>query len=665
MLRKLLPILVLAVACRRAPETPPVVLISIDTLRSDHLPLYGYRAIATPHLDALAKDGVVFEHAFSHVPLTLPSHTSILTGLLPTEHGVRDNAGFRLDPATPTIASMLRARGYATGAAVSAYVLRATTNLNTGFDQYDDNIPFIEGAPTGNLQRAGSSTVAVAKQWIAAHAAQPFFAFVHLFEPHAPYEPTYDGEIVKADALVGEIVATLREQKLYDDALVIVLSDHGEGLRDHGEQEHGVLLYRETLQVPLIVKMPRNERAGTRVAAVAELIDILPTIAAATHSPVPPRAHGQALFDPLPSRPIYAETLYPRIHLGWSELHSLIAWPHHLIEGPKPELYDAAHDPRELHDLRDQDRRTYARLHADLAAVPQPELTAPRVDPEESRKLAALGYVSAQPGAAKSELNPRDHLGDLDALKHVTELMSARQYAEAAKTIEDLLTRNPGWSDLRDTLGVAYEAMGDLPRAEKTYRDAIRATPELAPDFALSLAGVLLEERKYDEAAAHAKIALQSNPSGAHELLANIAMLRGDLDTALREVQQAPQADFLRAQILAALGDLPAALQTLQRMHERHAPLPRRYFYVTADILARLGRLPQAQEAFERAVQTEPHDTEAWAHLAFLQQMQGDATGARATLDAMVAANPGTEPLRAKLLRDFRVTNPTQSAAGH
>ncbi|MFL6244548.1 MAG: sulfatase, partial [Thermoanaerobaculia bacterium] len=271
-----------AFACHRAPARPPVILISIDTLRSDHLPAYGYRAIATPAIDRLAADGIVYEHAFSHVPLTLPSHTSIFTGLLPAHHGVRDNAGFRLDAKTPTIASMLRAHGYATGGVVSAYVLRATTNASLGFDTYDDAIPFIEGAPTGNLARPGRDSIAIARQWIAAKSAQPFFAFVHLFEPHAPYEPTYDAEITTSDALVGELLDSLRASGIYDDALIILLSDHGEGLNEHGEKEHGVLLYREALQVPLIVKLPGNERRGTRVAEAVQLVDVLPTIAAVT-----------------------------------------------------------------------------------------------------------------------------------------------------------------------------------------------------------------------------------------------------------------------------------------------------------------------------------------------------------------------------------------------
>jgi arylsulfatase A-like enzyme/predicted negative regulator of RcsB-dependent stress response len=613
----------LTIACHRpeVPAHPPVILISIDTLRSDHLPAYGYRGITTHAIDRLAADGIVFERAFSHVPLTLPSHASIFTGLLPAHHGVHDNAAFQLDVTTPTIASILRAHGYATGGVVSAYVLRASTNIGSGFDSYDDQIAMIEGAPTGNLARHGRESVAIGKQWIASHSSEPFFAFVHLFEPHAPYEPSYDGEIVTVDALVGELLDSLRASGLYDDALIILLSDHGEGLRDHGEQEHGVLLYREALQVPLIIKLPRNERRGTRVAEAVQLVDVLPTIAAVTGA-TPPRTDGHSLLATPIARAVHSETLYPRLHLGWSELHSVVEWPHHLIDGPKPELYDLEHDRRETHDTHEVDRRVYAKLRHDLANAPSAPAVAQRIDPEEARKLAALGYVSAQSqSAAPSTLNPRDHLQDLDALKRVTELMAARSFAEAAALMEQLLTTNPGWSDLRDQLGVTYESLGDLARAEKTYRDAIRATPELAPEFALSLANVLVERGALDDAEAHARLALAHNPNATHETLARIAAARGDFATGRREAELA-HSDFVLAQVLLAQNDPSAALTALQRIYsasrQQKAPLPSGYFAVAGEVFLRLGRRDEARMAFTQALQLHPEDRVSRKRLATL-----------------------------------------------
>ncbi len=622
--RSLLLALFVIAGCRpEAPSRPNVILISIDTLRSDHLPVYGYKGIATPAIDRLAADGIVYEHAFAHVPLTLPSHASIFTGLLPAHHGVRDNAAFQLDAETPTIATMLRGHGYATGGVISAYVLRASTNIATGFDAYDDRIAVVEGAPTGNLARPGREAIENAKWWIGEQRPdQRFFTFVHLFEPHAPYEPSYDGEIVTTDALVGALLDSLRASGRYDDALIILLSDHGEGLRDHGEQEHGVLLYREALQVPLIVKLPRNERRGTRVSETVQLVDVLPTVAAVT-SATPPRNDGRSLLDAPVARTVHGETLYPRLHLGWSELHSVIEWPHHLIDGPKPELYDLARDGRETRNLHDVERRVYAKLRREVAKAPSAPAVAPRIDPEEAKKLAALGYVSAQsPSTVSSTLNPRDHLQDLDALKRVTELMAARKFAEAAVVMEQLLAANPGWSDLRDQLGVAYESVGDLARAEKTYRDAIRTTPELAPEFALSLANVLVERGALDDAEAHAKLALAQKPEATHEMLARIAAARGDFTTARREAELA-RSDFVLAQVLLAQNDPATALKALQRIYTKSrankTALPSGYFAVAGEVFLRLGRREEARQAFQQALQLHPEDEATRKRLAALE----------------------------------------------
>ncbi|HEX6639464.1 MAG TPA: sulfatase-like hydrolase/transferase, partial [Thermoanaerobaculia bacterium] len=448
-----------------------------------------------------------------------------------------------------------------------------------------------------NVARRGRDSVGIARQWMATKSAQPFFAFVHLFEPHAPYEPTYDAEIATADALVGDLLDSLRASNLYDDALIIVLSDHGEGLGDHGEHEHGVLLYREALQVPLIVKLPRNERKGTRVAEVVQLVDVLPTIAAVTGSEAP-QTDGRSLLEP-GAREVFSETLYPRLHLGWSDLRSVIAWPHHLIDGPKPELYDVARDARETRDIHETDRRVFAKLRTDLASAPSAPAVAQRIDAEEAKKLAALGYVSGQSSATASTLNPRDHLQDLAALKEVTELMAAARFAEAAALMEKLLATNPGWSDLRDQLGVAYEQLGDFARAEKTYRDAIRATPELAPEFAVSLANVLIERGALDDAEAHVKLALNARPNDAHELLARIAAARGDFATARREAEVA-HSDFLLAQVLLAQHDAEGALKILQRIYATKK-LPTGYFRVAGEVFTALGRTEEARMAFEEA----------------------------------------------------------------
>ncbi len=248
----------------------PIILISIDTLRADHLPAYGYTKVRTPNIDALAAAGTLFEHAYSHAPQTLPAHTSILSGQLPFEHGVRDNVGFTVKPGQWFVQRALRQRGWPTGGFVSAYVLRGAVGLNQGFDTYDSELPPASGERSiGQVQRSGDATLAAAENWLNARdRKKPFFLFLHLYEPHKPYEPPsrfasyepYDGEIAYADEIVGRLFDRLRALDLYDRATIVLLADHGEGLGDHGEQEHGLFLYNATMQVPLIVKLPGQDR---------------------------------------------------------------------------------------------------------------------------------------------------------------------------------------------------------------------------------------------------------------------------------------------------------------------------------------------------------------------------------------------------------------------
>jgi len=355
----------------------PVVVVSIDTLRSDHLPAYGYRQVDTPAIDAFRQDSILAERAYSHCPLTLPSHVSLLTGELPPVHRVRDNLGYPFDAAAhPYLPALLKAAGYETGAAVSAYVLRGATGLASGFDSYDDRMLPRPGETIDTVQRPGEETVARALDWLRPRAAKPFFLFVHLYEPHTPYDPPepfasryagrpYDGEIAVADAAVGHLFDELKRLGAYDRALIVLLSDHGEGLGEHGEKQHGIFLYRETLQVPLLVKLPGARLAGRTLAAPAGLDDVLPTIVSLLELKLPEGARGKLpgrslLADAAPGDPgapgdpprrIYSETFYPRLHLGWSDLASLIEGRLHYVEAPVPELYDLAADPGETKSL--------------------------------------------------------------------------------------------------------------------------------------------------------------------------------------------------------------------------------------------------------------------------------------------------------------------------
>src|SRR5215213_4861845 len=287
-----------------APVSGPIIVISIDTLRADHLPAYGYTRVRTPAIDALARDGVVFERAYSHAPQTLPAHASLLSGRLPFETGVRDNVGFVIRDSERLLPQMLRERGFTTGGVVSAYVLRRETGIARGFDFFDGDMP--PSSPElsiGQVQRDGAESVAIAERWLGSIGTSRAFLFLHLYEPHKPYAPPsrfgqyapYDGEIAYTDELVGRVVRYLKSHQLYDRSTIVLLSDHGEGLGDHGEQEHGLFVYDEAIHVPLIIKQESSVGAGRRVADLVQHVDLVPTILDLVKAPGSGGFHGRSL----------------------------------------------------------------------------------------------------------------------------------------------------------------------------------------------------------------------------------------------------------------------------------------------------------------------------------------------------------------------------------
>jgi choline-sulfatase len=665
----------LLAACGRRTERPSIILISIDTLRADHLQAYGYRNVATPNIDALARDGVIYQNAWSHCPLTLPSHLSMLTGLLPPEHGVRDNAGYRFDSKLhPTLASLLHDHGYATGAAVSAYVLRASTGANAGFDDYDDAIGIVDGAPLGALQRAGRATEAIAERWIDAHQGKPFFYFLHIYEPHTPYQPTYDADVAASDAIAGSLIAHLKQRGNYDDALIILTSDHGEGLMDHGESEHGVFLYREDLRVPLIVKLPHQTRRD-RVASQAQLIDIAPTALDSAGIAPLPAMHGVSLLresvvgsrgsepaaassdvrhSATDTRTSYAESFYPRIHLGWSELRSVVRGSLHVIDAPRPEVYDLRADTGEKNNIADRERRAYAELR-DVARETTGSFAAPeRVDAEEAKKLAALGYVSGGSDAGNGPLpDPKDVIGQLATLKS----------AHSIVDLQRLLAANPRWSDVREQLGAELGRAGDHAASARVYEEGIRTAPRLAGTFALSAGFELMAMRDAAGATSHAQLALSAGQPGAHLLLGEIALSQRDVAAASREetaaeavTSQKAHALFLAARIAAVQHDYLRTLRILDDVQRTRAvtseSLPEHFHYVAGDALARTNRPAEAENEMVREIAGDPHDLRAYVDLSLLQFIRGGRDDAKATLANLGARHPDAA-LSAEVAREL------------
>ncbi len=640
----------LLVACRGAEKHSfrgaPVILISVDTLRSDHLPAYGYRAGSTPHLDAFRRDAILFQRAYSHCPMTLPSHATILTGLLPTEHGVRNNIGYKFDGAKfRTLAKALGSNGYKTGAAVSSYVLRSDTGINAGFDFYDDSIPIAAAGAASEHQRSGFETLKYAKPWIAQNAGRPFFFLFHIYEPHAPYEPTYDADIAKADAIVGDLLQHLKALGIYDRALIVFLSDHGEGLWQHGEDQHGILLYRESLQVPLMVKLPKSGRGGTSVEHVVQLADVFPTVLSLSGV----EESKRSLFTPPQS--IYSETLYPRIHLGWSELRSLIDNRFHYIDGPRPELYDLTRDAAETKDVIADERRAAASFRRQMQTYPAAVEALGLVSAEEAAKLAALGYIGMAKNRTGPLPNPRDMIGNLALIKSAFHLADEHRNDEAAIALRKLVDQNPQLADAWSKLGEVLVDSARYDEATATYKEAIAHSERFSPDLALSLGAAYLKAGHPQEALQHASLAAAMNPREAHELSARALVelkrfrdAEENAQLAIGEGDRQPSSILLLAEVQRAEGNLPGALLTIGEAERRANDLEVRHLYgldyLRGDVLARLDRPEDAVAAYQREIQFSPQHLQSYANLAVIYRIEGKNAEAAKTLDAMVKANP-------------------------
>ncbi len=697
-------LLVLAADCRRQPAAltfpgAPLVLVSIDTLRSDHLPAYGYRRVATPAIDALRRDALLFERAYCHYPMTLPSHVALLSGELPPVNGVRDNSGFPFDSARHTfLPRLLKRAGYDTAAVVSAAVLASSTGLAGGFDLYDDRMP-----PAASLaeeaKRPGAESARAALDWVRHRpAGRPFFLFLHLYEPHAPYRPPepfasryraspYDGEIAAADAVVGQFLDELRRLGVYDRAVVALLSDHGEGLGEHGEQQHGMFLYRETLQVPLLLKLPGSRLGGGRVTAAAQLIDVVPTFARLAGVPAPAGLRGENLLDlergPAPGRaapgatapgtavpgaaaarpdgaagsaavpgqaaagerPIYAETLGPRLHFGWSELTSLIEGTLHLADGPEPELYDLAGDPGETRNRLAAERRGFAAMRRTIRGIYQPPAPPRPVDAETARRLAALGYVAASGVLTSGPLpDPRSRRAELATLDAAITAIQEERLAAAVPLLERLLAANPRMPDVDLLLASTFERLGRNREAAESYRQAFTAAGG-APIMAFIAARGLLKLGLADEARTLAALAHGGGVDGAAAaaLAVQVALVRHDLDGALAGLQRldgGAEATALRRAVGVRLADAGRSQEALAVLGPVAGGGDAATLDAMAIALSETGRDQEAVAVAGQVLAASPRDARAHQILGTVALHREQAVEARRQLQLAVELDP-------------------------
>ena len=676
-----------------APVSGPIIVISVDTLRADRLPIYGYTNVRTPAIDALAADGVVFERAYSHAPQTLPAHASMLSGRLPFETGVRDDIGFAVKPGERLLPQMLRERGFTTGGIVSSYVLRKETGIAQGFDFFDGEMP--PGSPEaaiGQVQRDGAASEAIAERWLGSRQSSRIFLFLHLFEPHKPYAPPerfsefapYDGEIAYADEIIGRLVRYLKSHQLYDRSTIVLVSDHGEGLGDHGEQEHGLFVYDEAIHVPLVIKQAGNTGAGRRVADLVQHVDLVPTILDLVNAPIPGSLRGRSLKTLLdgtghPAEPaVYSEALYARYHFGWSELTALTDGRYRYIKAPRNELYDLEGDPDERDNIagaRASAAQTLGaalnRLIAGTTIHPPGDISAQTLE-----RLRPLGYVRAQtdvttaPGETLPD--PKDKRQILDTYRTAVELAGDRHWGQAITLLRQILQEDPGminvWGQLA-TLSVRAER---YDQAVEAYKRIIELKPAETTAH-LGAAAAMLKLKRIDEARAHAELAARvaaehdaRGRASAHELLARIALARHDIEGARAEATRAREADptlplpiYIEARLLYDQGKYAEALPLFQEAiaelnRNDVLPINELHFY-TADTLSRLERYAEAEQQFFEELKYFPQNSRARAGLATLYQASGRPDAAAAALEEMVRVipTPDTYALAARLWTMF------------
>jgi choline-sulfatase len=614
-----------------------VLLITLDTTRADHLGCYGDAAARTPALDALAAAGIRFDRVYCPAPLTLPSHTSILTGLYPLKHGVRNN-GHPLPEGIRTLTEILKAQGYATAAFVSSFSVDSRFGLGRGFDVYDDTFQSQQSLKTMNEQRRAEETFDRFSRWLDKVPPGRFFCWVHYYDPHLPYDPPspykeefadrpYDGEIAYMDRYVGALMDRLGEKGLRDKTLVVVAGDHGEGLGDKVELGHGIFLYEETLRVPLLIQNQGVIRRPGVIGETVRLVDVAPTIldilglGAETAGMQGQSFAGWLRGSGRRDRDSVVETVFPRENFGWSELVGLVSGPWKYIQAPKPELYDLAHDPGENRNLAGAEADREAALRSDLEA----ELVrlgsggaaagkAARTSRETAERLRSLGYVNfapARPGAEAAD--PKDKIGLLKLIQQAQALQSAKKLAEAEAAYAEIVQAMPDSLESYVHLAIVQAERNRLDKALETLRRAQVRLPDselLLVRLGITYAAAGKTQEALDVMAK--VLAVDPDNVDALTVSGNLLDTGGRREEARAYYERAlaiePESRFLRlnyAANLAAAGRMREALAIYKGLVEDFPEEPGFSLYagITSSFLGEYG---PAIQFLERAVAMKP-----------------------------------------------------------
>jgi arylsulfatase A-like enzyme/Tfp pilus assembly protein PilF len=638
---------------RTSPQYPNVIVITLDTTRADRMGFLGSKRGLTPNLDAMARQGVVFTRAYSHVPLTTASHTTIFTGTYPQFNHVND-FGVPLSPKLPYLPDLLHQRGYQTGAFVGSLVLDpldgTAPGFDRGFDVYDASFRLRRhGADRyKTVERRAEVVVSHALGWLSLVANKPVFLWVHLYDAHDPYDPPspykerfashlYDGEIAYADACVGKLLDALRKHGLYDETLIAVMADHGESLGAHGENTHGVFLYDETIHVPLLIKLPLNRAAGRRVEARAGLVDVAPTILAAAGVTPPAEMQGRSLLEftsaadssagnaarpgsqnagaEVEDRPTYAETDYPHRAFGWSALRAFRTGKYLYIQAPERELYDQTIDPGETHNLAETSKAVAGTLASQLAdfrnKTSQTLINLAKPDPEQMQKLQALGYVGSDTGPEQDQekltgIDPKGRIEVSNLLHDAMFDVEDARYEEAIPLLQRALDAQPEMPAANMQYGLAQARLRRFDKAIEPLRKAVKLQPDNGMGhYELGLA--LFETGDWKGAAPEFEVAVSRAPrwADAHFSLAavyarieRVPDAMTELDSTLNISPDHYRANLLRGRILALQGNPLGALDNLEKATQVQ-PDSREAHLFLADAYAQLGRTTDAQN--ERA----------------------------------------------------------------
>jgi arylsulfatase A-like enzyme/Tfp pilus assembly protein PilF len=613
-----------------------VLLVTIDTLRADRLGCYGYQDAATPVLDGLAASGALFENAVAPTPLTPPSHASMFTGQYPHVHGVRNTGGFVLQSSSVTLAEILQQQGWDTAAFVGASVLKKIVGLDQGFTTYDDQMPKPDASRQmrEDPERSAAAVVDRAITWLDGQSGGPFFLWVHVFDPHIPYEPPapfdqqyrarpYDGEVAYTDRELGRLFEAVGKKAPPQETLTVVMADHGESLSEHGEFTHGIFLYESTLHIPFLLSGP-GVPAGLRVKQQARTIDLLPTLLDLLGGSAPPESQGVSLVpafqgEEVATEPSYHESLFPKMNMGWAELRAMRTNRWKYIHAPRRELYDLAADPGETTNVLDRFPQEAAHLEEQLkeTARSSEKVQARMVDGKTMQQLKSLGYLSDGFSPPEYELtgkgiDPKDRVGILELIQVAVPLSSGLSPARRIELLRKGVEQDPANPSLYYHLGAEYEKAGRHRQALELYQAALGQGIR-SGRLHSRIGDLYLREGKKAEAIAAYEDAGRINPYEVES--------QNNLATAYLEAGRVADATRVFDFILSVEEYAPAhnglGLIAIQRQD-----------------------MGSAQRHFERAVKLDPDLVESQLNLGLIYKMQGDRDRARACFEAFVARAP-------------------------